>query len=80
MNPLKKLTSSRTTEFEQMLLWNISQMITKHPVQCGNSHKLCNEAENYLLSLTESQWRTSEFPSGGKTIVESIVAQNGSKK
>ena len=41
------------------------------PNQHENSHKLCNEMGHPVLSLLESQW--SEFPNGGKAIVELIL-------
>ena len=50
-----------------------------HPKQHENSHKLCDETGYPVLSLLESQWKlnqltTSEFPNGGKAIVEQILA------
>ena len=45
LNPLRKCTSScRSTEFSDILSWNISQRITKTiPINKKNRHKLCNE-------------------------------------
>ena len=44
LNPLTKLTnSSRSTEFKDILPWNISQMIKDHPSQHKNSQRLCDE-------------------------------------
>ena len=44
LNPLTKLTnSSRSTEFKDILQWNISQMIKDHPSQHKNSQRLCDE-------------------------------------
>ena len=49
------------------------------PNQHNNSHKLCDEEGYLVLSLTKSQWKLkkktlSEFPNGGKAIVEQILA------
>ena len=49
-----------------------------HPSQHKNSHKLCSETGHPVLSLLESQWNPrattwSEFPNGGKAIVEQIL-------
>ena len=42
-----------------------------HPNQPKNSHKLCDETGNLVLSLTESQWKLrlphdQNFPKEGK--------------
>ena len=56
LNPLIKFpSSSRSTEFKDILPWNISQMI--NPNQCENSHKLNDEVGHPVLNLTESQWK-----------------------
>ena len=53
LNLLTKLTSSsRITEFKDILPWKISS-----PNQHESSHKLCNETEYPVLSLTEKQWK-----------------------
>ena len=82
LNPLTELTSSSTsTEFKDILPRNISQMITKTVNQHKNSHKLCDETRYPVVNLMESQWKlrqqhdqNSEFPNGGKAIVEQILA------
>ena len=54
-------------------------MIVKFvPFNMENSHQLCDVKRHPILSLMESQWKqhettTSEFPNGGKTIVEQIL-------
>ena len=40
------------------------------PNQYKNSHKLCNETGHPVVNMTT----TSEFPNGGKAIVEQIRA------
>ena len=60
--PLTKFTGSRrSTEFKDILPWNISQMITKNlsndPNQHKNSHVLCDETGHPILYLLESQWK-----------------------
>ena len=78
LNPLTKLTSSsRSTEFKNILPWDISQMITKTiPNQHENSYKLCNEMGYPIVNgksmetETTTQW---EFSNGGKAIVEEIL-------
>ena len=47
------------------------------PNQHENSHQLCDKTGYPVVSLMESQWKltkTSEFPNGGKAIVEQILA------
>ena len=46
------------------------------PNQHENSHKLCNKTGHPVFSLQESQWKLtwSDFPNGGKAIVEHILA------
>ena len=59
LNPLTKFTtSSRNTEFKDILPWNISHK--GHPNQHKNSHKLCNETGHPVLSLLESRWKLTE--------------------
>ena len=57
LNPLTKITSSsRSTKFKDILLQNMSQMITKTiPLKHKNSHKLCSEMGHSILSLLVSQ-------------------------
>ena len=56
-----------------------------YPNQHENSHKLCDETRNPLLSLTESQRKLRQqhnkiFSVKGKAIVEQIVASEEQKK
>ena len=72
-------SSSRSTEFKDILPWNISQMINDiedPPNQHENSHKSCNETRHPVVNLIESQWETS----GGKAIVEQILASEERNK
>ena len=40
-----------------------------------NSDKLCDETGNPVVNLMEIQWKLrSEFPNGGKAVVEQIPA------
>ena len=52
LNPLTKFTS---TEFKNILPWNISQMISK-TIRISTS-KLSNETGHPVMNLMESQWR-----------------------
>ena len=45
-----------------------------HTNQYENSHKLCNEMRHPVVKLMESETATSEFPNGGKAVVEQILA------
>ena len=51
-------SSSRSTEFNDTLPWNISQIITKTiPISMRrNSHKLCNETGEPIENLMKRQW------------------------
>ena len=75
LNPLTKFTSSsRSTEFKDILPGNISQMITKTKSSPHkNSHKSCDETRHTLLSLMQSQWKLRQhhdqnFPMEGKPL------------
>ena len=59
LNPNSEFTSSsRSTEFKDILPRNISQMITKdRPNQHENSHKLCDETGHLVENLMESEWK-----------------------
>ena len=62
LNPLTKFTSSNickyiSTEFKDILSWNISQMITKTVPITTRSHKLCDEIGHPIANLMESQWK-----------------------
>ena len=79
LKPLTKFTSSsRSTEFKDILPWSISQMISKIiPNQHENS--LHNETGHPVLSLWEIQWKLRQqhdqnFPIGRKAIVAQILA------
>ena len=64
LNPLKKFTSSsRNTEFKDILAWNISHSQTSHKDhlnQHENSHKPCDETGYPLLSVTKGQWKLGQ--------------------
>ena len=56
-----------------------------HPNQPEKSHKLYDETGHLVLSLMESQWKLrrqtwSEFPNGGKSIAEQILASKDRNK
>ena len=71
LNPLTKFTrSSRSTEFKDILPWNISLMITKTLHQHENSHKLCDEKGNTFVNLMESQWKLRQQDDQSFPIVE----------
>ena len=80
LNPLTKFTSSsRSTEFKDILPWNISQMITKTiPISMrivkSNIMKWASHCEYDGKSMETETITWSEFPSGGKAIVEQILA------
>ena len=80
LNPLTKFTSSsRSTEFKDILPWNISQMITKTiPISTrivinyamkGASHW---QFDGKSMETETTTW--SEFPNGGQAIVEQTLA------
>ena len=52
-----------------------------YPNQRENSHKPRSEMGYPVLSVLESQWKLrSEFPNGGKVIVEQILASEERNK
>ena len=52
-----------------------------HPNHHKNSHKLCNETGHPIVNLMETETITwSEFPIGGKAIVEQILASEERNK
>ena len=59
LNPFTKLsTSNRSTKFKDF--FPLEHLPNDHkdlPNQYANSHKLCDEKVNPLLSLKESQWK-----------------------
>ena len=62
LNPLTRFTSSRSTEFKDILPWNISQIITK-----------TTPVSKFIGKSVETETTTSEYPNGGKAIVEQIL-------
>ena len=75
LNPLTKFTSSsRSTEFKDILPWNISQMIMKTiPISTRIVIKPHDETGLPVLSLLESQWKLRQqhdlnFPMEGKPL------------
>ena len=58
LNLLTKFpSSSRSTEFKDILPWNISNDHEGHPNQHENSHKQCDETGRTILNMMESQWK-----------------------
>ena len=55
--PAKFTSSSRSTEFKDILPWNISNYHKDHPNQHENSHKPRDETGHPVLTLLESQWK-----------------------
>ena len=54
-----------------------------NPNQHKNSHKLCHEMGHPIVNLMEMETETktwSEFPNGGKAIVEQILASEEKNK
>ena len=49
-----------------------------HSNQYENSYKVCNEMGHPVVNLMECQWKLrqheSEFPNGGKAIVDQMLA------
>ena len=88
LNPLKKFTSSsRSTQFNDILPWNISQMITKTipittRIVISYTMKLCYAScfEFDGKSMETGTTTLPEFPNGGKVIKEQIVASEERKK
>ena len=80
LKTLTKFASSRSTEFRDILPWNISQM--KMKTVTINTRILVSYAMLWGLSLWKSiETETSiKFPSGGKAIVEQILASEERKK
>ena len=80
LNPLTKFTSSsRKTEFKDILPWNISQMITKivpisTRIVISYEMKRASRCQYDGKSMETEKTTWSEFPNGGKAIVEQILA------
>ena len=80
LNPLIKFTSSsRSTEFKDILPWNISQMITKDipiSMRIVISYTLKEDIPFWdwrkVMETETTTW--SEFPNGRKATVEQILA------
>ena len=72
LNPLTKFTSSsRRTEFQNILSCNINQMIMK--TIAISTISLCHETGHPVLSLMERQWELRQphdqnFPMEGKPL------------
>ena len=91
LNPLTKFASrSRSTEFKDIFPWKISQMITKTiPITTSivitgwngmprwNGASRC-EFDGKSVETETTTW--SEFPNGGKAIVEQILASEQRNK
>ena len=57
LNPLTKFTSSSRSTERYPPMEHLSNDHEDHPNQHENSHKLCDETGNPVLSLLESQWK-----------------------
>ena len=85
-NPLKKFTSSsRSTKFKDILPWNISQMITNtipisRRIVISYVMKWTSHCELDEKSMETESTLWSEFPNGGKAIVEQILASEEREK
>ena len=72
LNSLTKFSSSsRSTEFKDILPWNIPH--GNHHNQHKNSHKLHDETAHIVLDLLESQYKLSQqhdqnFPMEGRPL------------
>ena len=78
LNPLTEFTSSsRSTEFKDLFPWNISQMITK-TIPISTRIVISDTMKRGILFWV--YWKVSgtttwsEFPNGGKAVVEQIIA------
>ena len=86
MNPLTKFTSSsRSTGFNDILPWNISQMITKTvPISTriviSYAMKRASRCEFDGKSMETKTTTWSEFRNGGKAISEQILASEERNK
>ena len=86
LNPLTKFTSSsRSTEFKDILRWNISQMITKTipistriVISYAIKRGIPWWIDGKSMETEKTAW--SEFPNGGKAVVEQILASEERKK
>ena len=86
LNPITKFTSSsRSTEFKNILQWNISQMITKTiststRIVISNAMNWGINCEYNKKSMETEITIWSEFSNGGKAIVEQILASEHKSK
>ena len=78
VNPLTEFTSSsRSTEFKDIFPWNISQIISKNvsiSTRIVDAMKQASHCEYDGKSMETETPPRSEFPNGGKAIVEQIIA------
>ena len=87
LNPLTKFTgSSISTKLKDIFPWNISQMITKSvPISISRRIVISYtmkwgfpfEFDGKSMETETATW--SEFPNGGKSIVEQILASEDSE-
>ena len=74
LNSLTKLTSSsRSTELRYPIMEHLSNDYKERPNQHENSHRLCEETEHPVLSLSQGQWKLRQqhdqnFPMEGKPL------------
>ena len=85
LNRLTKFTSSsKITQFKDILFWNISQIITKS-IPISTRIVISSVIKQGMLfefgrkSMETETITRSEFPAGGKAIVEQILASEGKK-
>ena len=86
LNPLTKFTSSsRNTEFKDILPWNISQMITKivrTSTRIVISYAMKRDIPFWIWRNVNGNWdnKMIRFPNRGKAIVEQIPASEERNK
>ena len=75
LNPLTEFaSSSKSTEFKDILPWNISQMITKTIPISTRTVISCDETGHPVLYLLESQWKLrKQYDQKRKAIAEQIL-------
>ena len=85
-NPLTKFNrSSRSTELKDIFPWNIPQMIRKTiPISMriviSYAMKQTSHCEFDVESMENERTTRSEFPNGGKAIVEQLLASEEKNK
>ena len=81
-NLLATFTSSRSTEFKDILSWNISQMITtttmKQRIPFGVWREVNGSCGNNMIRI--SQWRESHYRTNSSVIIEQILVSEERKK